>query len=142
MCSLSVTEEHGEVIIIDFFVAILITAAIFNYQKFFARLEGQDCEEEEDVREEEIKTEEVNSTHDLEILSDGSLEAIRDRVVAEDYNEKDTSGNKQKTKISEDVFNDFKRTSIALCRLIKSVCWKEDFLQLIRKLSNTNAGLT
>ena len=50
MCSLSVTEEHGEVIIIDFFVAILITAAIFNYQKFFARLEGQDCEEEEDVR--------------------------------------------------------------------------------------------
>lgn len=142
MCSLSVTEEHGEVIIIDFFVAILITAAIFNYQKFFARLEGQDCEEEEDVREEEIKTEEVNSTHDLEILSDGSLEAIRDRVVAEDYNEKDTSGNKQKTKISEDVFNDFKRTSIALCRLIKSVCWKEDFLQLIRKLSNTNAEPT
>lgn len=66
------------------------------------------------------------------------LDGMKTGAVSEDYSEDKVFDSNGTIKISEQVFCELKSTIIAMLRLVKSVCSNSEYLQTMRRMSNTD----
>ena len=66
------------------------------------------------------------------------LDGKKTGAVSEDYSEDKVFDSNGTIKISEQVFCELKSTIIAMLRLVKSVCSNSEYLQTMRRMSNTD----
>lgn len=88
---------------------------------------------------EEIEQEEKEDNPPLTIMIMSKLEDLKEIIINEDYSYEGFVSKSGKVKVSANMFTEIRETTISLYRILKDLCRQDDFIGLLRRVSNTNA---
>ncbi len=119
---------------------ITIPCAILITFVYFKLSEKAKDEFEDNVIPDTITDKEIKSDKDMDNFIEEVLKRsneLADDIISEDYPISEPDSTEDGLKVGEELFEELKKTTLSIIRIITDSCHHESFLALLRKASNT-----
>lgn len=144
LCSTAVLSENTKVVyggvleFITLLIAMLITAAIYYYVQKKKDEEELSIAEESTIIENNGSSNESREVHQLIQKTLTKAKELEKVIMNDDYSYDAFAFSSGNVRISKEMFSEIKEGMTSMLRVLKDVCWQDDFIALLRKASHTN----